>query len=419
VAETDPSVETVILNKSPIVLSAGVTTNSLQLPTETFDNLTAGSASNNGHGHGNFTSTALDATFTASGDAGIVHGSSSVTAAPFMGHADTTNYLSIGAHSSETIAFASEQNEFGLYWGSADSFNTISFYDGNHLVASYSGTDVAPLLANGNQGSFASNGYVEFSDLAPFDKVVLASGSNAFEVDNISSGFVSDSHIHLADPITGTLTVSDADIGDTLPASVTGNAVAEYNGSTTLPSDVNVSALIDSGAIKFETVQTTGGQDVLDWTYNPSNADLDFLEPGDKLTLTFNALVSDGHATTEEQPLTVTLLGSNASVVNATAQNETFVNVGGGVTIFGNSGQDSFVFNKNFGSATINNFNVNTDTIEIDKSLFATVSALLQNAQSANSGHDTIITDAAHDKITLTGVTLAQLQAHPNDFHLI
>ena len=423
VAETDPSVETVILNKSPIVLSAGVSTNSLEMPTETFDNLTAGSASNNGLGHGNFTSTALDATFTASGDAGIAHGSSSVSAAPFMGplpgQADTTNYLSIGAHSSETIAFASEQNEFGLYWGSADSFNTISFYDGNNLVASYSGADVTPLLANGNQGSFASNGYVEFSDLAPFDKVVLASSSNAFEVDNISSGFVSDSHIHLADPITGTLTVSDADIGDTLTASVTGNAVAEYNGSTTLPSDVNVSALIDSSAITFDTVQTTGGQDVLDWTYNPTNADLDFLEPGDKLTLTFNALVSDGHATTETQPLTVTLLGSNASSVNATGQNETFVNVGGGVTIFANGGQDTFVFNKDFGSATISNFNVATDTIEIDKSLFATVNALLQSAQPANSGHDTIITDTAHDTITLTGVTLAQLQAHPNDFHLI
>jgi fibronectin-binding autotransporter adhesin len=121
VAETDPSVQTVILNKSPIVLGAGVSTNSLHLHTETFDNLTAGSVSNNGSGHGNFTSTALDATFTASGAAGIVHGSSSVTAAPFIGplpgHVDTTNYLSIGAHASETLSFASEQNEFGLYWG--------------------------------------------------------------------------------------------------------------------------------------------------------------------------------------------------------------------------------------------------------------------------------------------------------------
>ena len=37
VAETDPSVQTVILNKSPVVLGAGVSTNSLELPAETFD----------------------------------------------------------------------------------------------------------------------------------------------------------------------------------------------------------------------------------------------------------------------------------------------------------------------------------------------------------------------------------------------
>jgi fibronectin-binding autotransporter adhesin len=388
--------------------------NSLGMNTETFDGLTAGSASNNGLGHGDFISTALDATFTASGDAGIVHGTSSVSAAPFIGpspgQADATNYLSIGAHGSETIAFGSEQNEFGLYWGSADSFNTISFYDGNNLVASYSGTDVAPLLANGNQGSFASNGYVEFSDLAPFDKVVLASGSsNAFEIDNISSGY----HVNLAAPISGTLTVSDADIGDTLTALVKGNGVAEYNGSTALPSDANVSALTDSSAITFDTVQTTGGKDVLDWTYNPGNADLDFLKSGDTLTLAFNAIVSDGHVSTAVQPLTVTLVGNGAAVVNGTGQSQTFANIGGGVTIFGNGGQDNFVFNKNFGSATIGDFNVKTDTIDIDHSLFANVTALLQGAQTV--GHDTIITD----KITLSGVTLAQLQAHQSDFHII
>ena len=82
-------------------------------------------------------------------------------------------------------------------------------------------------------GSFSSNGYVEFLGLASFDKVVLGTGStNAFEIDNISAGTV---HAELAAPIAGTLTVSDADIGDTLTASVSGNATVEYNGSTTLP----------------------------------------------------------------------------------------------------------------------------------------------------------------------------------------
>ncbi len=419
VSETDPATQTIILTKSPIVLSGGTTTNSLGLATENFDKVSAGSASNNGDGHGNFTSTALGATFSGSGHAGVVNGSSSVTAAPFIGpspgHADTTNYLSIGANGSETITFATEQDQFGLYWGSVDSFNTIKFYDGSTLVASYSGADIAPLLANGSQGSFSSNGYVEFSDLPAFTKVVLASGSsNAFEIDNISAG---DSHIHLAAPITGTITVNDADIGDTLTGSVTGNAVAEYNGSTTLPSGVDVSALIASGAITFDTVKTAGGQDVLDWTYNPANADLDFLQPGDKLTLTFNATVSDGHATTANQPLTITLVGNGSSVVSGTAQNDTFTDVSGGaVKISGDGGHDVYNFNAHFGSATITDFDVSNDVIDISSTSFSSVTALLNSAVA--SGANTVITDSTGDTITLDNVSVAQLKAHPGDFQL-
>ena len=100
---------------------------------------------------------------------------------------------------------------FGLYWGSVDPFNTISFYEGATLVASYSGANVSPLFSNGNQGSFGSNGYVEFSGVGPFNKVVLGSTSNAFELDNISAGSI---HSQLGAPITGgTLTVEDRDIG--------------------------------------------------------------------------------------------------------------------------------------------------------------------------------------------------------------
>jgi hypothetical protein len=40
-------------------------------------------------------------------------------------------------------------------------------------------------------------------------------------------------------------------------------------------------------------------------------------------------------------------------------------------------------------------------------------------ALASASWADTIITDAAHDKLTLIGVTVAQIQAHPNEFHLI
>ena len=197
--ETDPSSQGVIVLSpvTPTILAQGVNTNSFGLNTETFDSLSAGSPSNNGAGHGNFNSAALNAVFTASGNAGVAVGSSGVSAAPFVGPLpgaqDTTNYLSIGAGGTETIAFAHEQNAFGLYWGSLDSFNTIKFFEGATLVASYTGADILPLLATGNQSTFSTNGYVEFSNLASFNKVVLGTGnSNAFEIDNISAGSVPD-----------------------------------------------------------------------------------------------------------------------------------------------------------------------------------------------------------------------------------
>ncbi|WP_316197974.1 VCBS domain-containing protein [Bradyrhizobium sp. SZCCHNS2002] len=421
VGETNPPVQTVVLTNSPVVLATGTTTNTDGLRTETFDHVWAGSPSNNGHGHGNFYSEALHAWFSAYGDAGVVHGGSSGSVPPYLGdgHQDGTNYLSVGAHAAETITFDSPKNTFGLYWGSVDSYNSISFYDGNKLVASYSGDDISPLLANGNQGSLTSNGYVEFHDLATFDKVVLTSSSDAFELDNVSAGYVHDAHVKLAGAITGTLTVIDKDVGDTLTASVIGDAVVKYNGSCHLPDDFDIDALTDSHAVSFDSAVSDGKSDVLHWSYHPSGANLDFLKPGDTLTLTYLAKISDGHGTFGLQPLTVTISGNGSSTVYGTAQNDTFQDVGGGVTIFGKGGNDSFVFNSHFGSATIADFDIRNDTIEFDHSVFNSVQAILNGAHSANSGHDTVITDAAHDTITLKGVTLAQLQAHQNDFHIV
>jgi VCBS repeat-containing protein len=431
VSETNPLVQNVVVVGSggPSILGQGINTNTVGLATETFDGQSVGSTSDNGAGHGDFFSAALDATFSGSGNAGVVNGSfQNVTGAPFVGplpgNADATNYLSVGAGGTETITFAALENTFGLYWGSVDPYNTIDFYNGTTLVASFSGNDVSPLFANGNLGSFSSNGYVEFLGLASFDKVVLGTGAtNAFEIDNISAGTV---HAELAAPIAGTLTVSDADIGDTLTASVSGNATVEYNGSTTLPANVDFGALAAASAIKFDSVTSNGGTEVLDWSYDPTNPNLDFLKPGDKLTITYQAQVNDGHGSVGSQPLTVSIVGTDPTasmsqfqVVSGTTQNDTFNNVGNGATVFGGGGQDTFVFKPGFGSATIGDFNVSQDTVNIDHTLFASVTALLASAQSINGGQDTVITDTANDKITLLHVTPVQIQAHATDFHLV
>ncbi|HVK99461.1 MAG TPA: PEP-CTERM sorting domain-containing protein [Dongiaceae bacterium] len=104
-------------------------------------------------------------------------------------------YLSVPYHSangSVNLTLNDSYNYFGLYWGSVDTYNLLSFYLGDTLVGSFSGGDLAPLLADGNQGSWSSNRYVNFlldgGDL--FNRVVLTSNGYAFESDNHAFGKV-------------------------------------------------------------------------------------------------------------------------------------------------------------------------------------------------------------------------------------
>ncbi len=82
------------------------------------------------------------------------------------------------------------------------------------------------------------------------------------------------------------------------------------------------------------------------------------------------------------------------------------------------AGHDVFVFAPNFGQVSIANFAPATDTIEVSKTVFANLQALL-TATHDDASANAVITDAAHDTITLKGVTTAQLLAHQNDFHFI
>jgi hypothetical protein len=316
VGETNPASILVptLLPAIADVLPAGQSVNSLGLASETFQELTFGNPANNGAGTGNFYSAILGATFSATGDAGITNGTSGVSAAPFIGSGpDTANYLSIGGNATETIVFNSEQNAFGLYWGSVDSFNTVAFYEGSQLVASYSGSDVNPLFPQGIQTSLVSNGYVEFSNLGSFDKVVLSSTQNAFEIASISAGFLSSSQAQPIGPVSGTVSAVEGHGGQILTAMVEGNASILYDGGAMLPSGAIVAPLVAAAAISFDSVTANVGVNVLNWTYDPTGANLDFLKPGDILTITYTADITDGIGNNlGTEPLTVTIVGGPA-----------------------------------------------------------------------------------------------------------
>ena len=135
----------------------------------------------------NFNSGGCDAGVSCSGDGLFVSGNLSGRYASPHGITDT--YLSVPnpvSSGTYTIGLNDVYNYYGLYWGSLDTYNSIAFYLDGGLVSSFSGADLGPLLADGNQGSWTSNRYVNFmftgGDL--FDTVMLTSTNYAFESDN-------------------------------------------------------------------------------------------------------------------------------------------------------------------------------------------------------------------------------------------
>lgn len=127
-----------------------------------------------------------------SGNASVLGASiSGQSATPF---GDTTKFISVPnprSNGSVTVTLGGLYDYFGLWWGSVDSYNTLSFYNGTTQVASFTGSQVInPSAANGNQTAPSTNLYVNFIDLPDFNSFRMASTQFAFEADNIAIGNV-------------------------------------------------------------------------------------------------------------------------------------------------------------------------------------------------------------------------------------
>ena len=99
-----------------------------------------------------------------------------------------TNYLTVPNPSSNgaaTFGLGTQADYFGLYWGSIDGYNSISFLSGGNVIATYTGTNLVGQFANGNQVDYSSNRYINFwFSGETFDAVRLTSTNFAFESDN-------------------------------------------------------------------------------------------------------------------------------------------------------------------------------------------------------------------------------------------
>ena len=115
---------------------------------------------------------------------GVYHGTTSgVAATPYQ---DTRNYYAAEPGAGVTFAYAATQYYFGILWGSVDSGNTLSFYNGTTLIYTLTGSQVST-SANGSQGSSGTD-YVNinFSQLG-YTSVVATTSAPAFEFAQIAS----------------------------------------------------------------------------------------------------------------------------------------------------------------------------------------------------------------------------------------
>lgn len=135
----------------------------------------------------NFDTTSPGANIT--GDFQYYTGFQGAAAQPFN---DPTQYLAVPGGSKGTgsanIKFSGDMDYLGLYWGSIDSYNNITFYNDGSLLSSVPAITGSMINnpADGAQGDPSTNRYVNIYTNFAFDEIRLTSTGIAFEVDNIA-----------------------------------------------------------------------------------------------------------------------------------------------------------------------------------------------------------------------------------------
>ncbi|MBC7917157.1 MAG: PEP-CTERM sorting domain-containing protein [Rhodoferax sp.] len=111
---------------------------------------------------------------------------SGITARP-IGSVD--NFWSVGSDPAEQVGpglinFTAGLSYFGFLWGSPDTYNTVSFYNGATLLGSVLGTAVLPPGSGDQSASTYFNFFAGPNE--QITRVTFSSNQNAFETDNMA-----------------------------------------------------------------------------------------------------------------------------------------------------------------------------------------------------------------------------------------
>ncbi|MGX5844400.1 VCBS domain-containing protein, partial [Mesorhizobium sp. ArgA1] len=122
--------------------------------------------------------------------------------------------------------------------------------------------------------------------------------------DNAATG-INEANLPLS--TSGTLTVTDADLSDTVSASVTSVSLGGTLGG------LNSAAVINMLTVSPASLTADSGETHnLTWSFNSSPQAFDFLAAGETLTLTYTIKADDGHVGgTDTQTVTITIVGTN------------------------------------------------------------------------------------------------------------
>ena len=97
------------------------------------------------------------------------------------------------------------------------------------------------------------------------------------------------------------------------------------------------------------------------------------------------------------------------------AQATTVSGTAGNGVLFGNGGNNTFVFAGNFGKDTVADFHAATDVLQFDHTAFTDVADVL--AHAAQAGADVTVTVDATHSVTLSNTVLSQQD--PYNVHLV
>jgi serralysin len=171
---------------------------------------------------------------------------------------------------------------------------------------------------------------------------------------------------------------------------------------------------------------TSAGSDQIDLHgINYSSVRSSFDSPADTLTVADGTTTASLHflGSYSQDNFLFANDGTGGTIILAsTASSQSGMNtlaIGGSAPVAATiTGPDTFVFAPNFGQITIANFLPASDTLQFSKAVFSNINAVLSATHDDASGN-AVITDAAHDIITLQNVTTAQLLLHQSDFHFV